>query len=141
KSASLFHLDLQIALLKDGLSLCDSTSCNVQFIGPNPLFIDFLSISPYRQGEMWEGQRQFIEQFLAPLLLMSDYAVPPQAWLRGAGGGIPIGDLAALLPLRRRLSPALLFQVILPAKMQQNLHGQDTRKITARPLSRAGYHG
>src|SRR5215207_3336486 len=88
KAAALLHLDVQIEALRAGVSLSDSTAYNVQFDGPNPVFIDVLSFRQYRDGEIWAGHRQFCEQFLNPLLLRAYFGIPHNAWFRGNLEGI-----------------------------------------------------
>src|SRR5690606_22151701 len=118
KAAALHHLDLQIDLLKRDVVLSDATAYNVQFVGPDPVFIDLLSLRPYREGEFWQGHRQFCEQFLNPLILRSVLGVPHNAWFRGSLEGIPTLHLANMLPLRKRLSWNMLSQVVMPAKLE-----------------------
>lgn len=118
KAAALFHLDLHLDLLKSGFTLSDATAYNVQFDGSRPVFIDHLSIRPYRDGEIWEGHRQFCMQFLNPLLMWSALEVQPNHWFRGNLEGIAPEDLAKLLPLRKKLSWTVLTHVVAQAAMQ-----------------------
>lgn len=118
KTAALFHLDLQMALLKESFTLSDATAYNVQFDGPNPVFIDHLSVRPYVDGEFWAGHRQFCMQFLNPLLMWSVLDVAPNAWFRGSIEGITPEELAKLMPIRKRLSWTVLTHVITQAAMQ-----------------------
>lgn len=120
KDAALFHLDLQITLLDRGFALSEASAYNVQFDGPNPVFIDHLSIRPYREGEYWLGHRQFCEQFLNPLLLRSAVGIAHNAWYRGNLEGIPTAELARMLPLKRRLSWNVLVHVLLQDRFQQS---------------------
>src|SRR5690606_32659807 len=82
--AAIFHLELHLDLLERGLTLSDASAYNVQFRGTEPIFIDHLSVRPYREGEFWIGHRQFCEQFLNPLLLRSHLDIAPNAWYRGS---------------------------------------------------------
>jgi hypothetical protein len=50
QSAALLHLDIQLEALAKGVTLSDATAYNIQFRGPNPVFIDILSFRPYRPG-------------------------------------------------------------------------------------------
>ncbi|HEX7016751.1 MAG TPA: class I SAM-dependent methyltransferase [Cyclobacteriaceae bacterium] len=118
QAAALFHLDLQLDLIERGFNLSDASAYNVQFIGPQPIFIDHLSIRPYVEGEFWAGHRQFCEQFLNPLLLRAYCDVAPNSWYRGELEGIPSTELAKLLPLRSRLKWSVLANVFLPAQFQ-----------------------
>ncbi len=119
RDAALFHLDLHLDLLADGFTLTDATAYNVQFQGPKPVFIDHLSIRPYRAGEFWLGHRQFCEQFLNPLLLRAFFDVPHNAWYRGNLDGIPQTEFARLLPFARKLSWNVLTHIVLPARFQR----------------------
>ncbi len=118
KAAALFHLDLQLDLLKDGFTLSDASAYNVQFDGTRPVFIDHLSIRPYREGEIWEGHRQFCMQFLNPLLMWSLLEVQPNHWFRGTLEGIAPEDLSKLLPLSKKFSWTVLTHVVAQAAMQ-----------------------
>ena len=120
KAAALFHLELHLHLLEKGLTLSDASAYNVQFQGPKPIFIDHLSVRPYRDGEFWLGHRQFCEQFLNPLLLRAHLDIAHNAWYRGNLEGIMTSDLARLLPIRSRLGWRVLSNVVLPAYFQKN---------------------
>jgi hypothetical protein len=48
KAAALLHLGIQIQLLEAGIVLSDASAYNIQFHGPNPIFIDLLSFRKYR---------------------------------------------------------------------------------------------
>jgi len=127
KAAALLHLDLHLAALARDVTLCDASAYNVQFLGARPLFIDLLSLRPYRAGQFWEGYRQFCEQFLNPLLLHALCGVAHNAWYRGRIAGIPSGDLSRLIPLRRRLSKRVLTHVVLHAALGRSVHKPDTQ--------------
>ena len=119
RDAAIFHLDLHLDLLDDGFMLSDATAYNVQFVGPKPVFVDHLSIRPYRDGEFWLGHKQFCEQFLNPLLLRAYRDIAPNAWYRGSLEGISTSDLAKLLPLRSHVDWRVLSNVVLPARFQK----------------------
>lgn len=145
KAAALHHLDLQRDLLAEDIVLSDASAYNVQFDGPRPIFIDTLSLRPYREGEYWLGHRQFCEQFLNPLLLRALLGVPHNAWFRGSLEGIQTSDLARLLPTRKKLSWNVLPQVLLQAKLErQALDAPDAavaKVRRGRGLSRSAYNG
>lgn len=139
KAAALLHLDLHLEALSHGFTLSDATAFNVQFRGPVPVFIDTLSLRPYREGEYWLGHRQFCEEFLNPLLLDALFGVSPAAWSRGALGGVTATDLAALLPARRWLSWNLAVHVLLQARFQSRATRKGAaRAASARKLPREG---
>jgi ribosomal protein L11 methylase PrmA len=117
KRAALHHLDLHLALLGSGFTLSDASAYNIQFRGPRPVFIDVLSLRRYTEGEYWAGYRQFCEQFLNPLLLGALRGIPHAAWFRGTLEGIPVEDLARVLPLRARFSWRVYLHVVLHARM------------------------
>jgi ribosomal protein L11 methylase PrmA len=144
KRAALLHLRIQIACLEDGFSLSDASAYNVQFRGPEPVFIDMLSFRRYREGEMWAGQRQFLAQFLNPLLLQSVMGVPYQDWYRGSPEGIPSRQLAALVPWHRSLSFGMLAHVKAPARMEARVaanQGAATATARSARLPKAHYLG
>lgn len=120
KDAAIFQLELLIRLLDQGFTLSDASAYNIQYDGHRPVFLDHLSIRPYREGEFWLAHRQFCEQFLNPLVLRSALGVAHNAWYRGTLEGIPVADLARLLPLKRRLSWNVLVHILLQDGFQQS---------------------
>jgi ribosomal protein L11 methylase PrmA len=121
KSAALLHLDIQLDLLGRDVALSDASAFNIQFHGAKPIFIDYLSFRPYRQGEPWLAHRQFCENFLNPLVLHSVLGVSYHSWLRGQPEGIASVELNRLLKLRHKMSVTLFSHVVLPAKIEQRL--------------------
>jgi ribosomal protein L11 methylase PrmA len=142
RRAALLHLDLHTAALERGFTLSDATAYNVQFIGARPVFIDHLSLRPYRDGEIWAGHRQFCMQFLNPLLLRARRGVAPNAWFRGALEGVEPEALAPLLSWRDRLSWTVLSHVVLQVALQRRAARPDavaTRRLKAARLPRASF--
>jgi ribosomal protein L11 methylase PrmA len=142
QAAALLHLELQILALSRGVVLRDATAYNVQFVGPSPVFIDFLSFRPYRPGEFWMGHQQFVSQFLVPLLLESRCGVPFQASYRGHLEGIPVTEAADLLPLSSWRTPTIVLDVLLPARFQRRKRDDDAgslSSITKRELPTSAY--
>lgn len=119
RKAALHHLDVQLEALDRGFTLSDATAYNVQFVGPDPVFIDHLSFRPYRDGEVWVGHRQFCMQFLNPLILWSRLGIAPNHWYRGSQEGIAPEDLAPLLRTRDRFNWTILTHVIAQAALQR----------------------
>lgn len=130
KAAALLTLDVHLDALEHGVTLSDASAYNIQFIGPRPVFIDYLSFRKYREGEFWIGHRQFCEQFLNPLLLTSATGVPHHAWYRGTLEGIPAGDLSRVLPLRRKLSWNVLTHVVLQAGLSRPQATGDAARVS-----------
>jgi len=140
KAAALLHLDVHLEALAHGVTLSDATAYNVQFRGPEPVFIDHLSFRPYRDGEYWAAHRQFCEEFLNPLLLRAACGIAHNDWYRGRLSGIPVTDLARLLPLKSRFSWNLLTHVILQARFQRSGDNAGAERAMAkRKLPLAGF--
>ena len=139
KAAALHHLQLQLAALERSLTLTDATAYNIQFLGPKPVFVDLLSLRPYREGELWAGHRQFCEQFLGPLLLPAARGIFINPWYRGNQEGIPLAELVSLLPWRWRMRPTVLTHLVLPARAQRAFsatrQGAGSRRVTAQSPS------
>ncbi len=145
KAAASRHLEVQIALLKDDVSLSDATAYNIQFIdGVNPVFIDYLSFQKYADGDFWMGHRQFCEQFLNPLLLRSSLDVAHNSWYRGNLEGIPVSEINKLLPFHKKLSWRVFMNIVLPNKLQnqaKNNKNTGAGKLKKAKLHKAGYLG
>jgi ribosomal protein L11 methylase PrmA len=119
KDAALTTLQIQRRCLDHGMSLKDCSAYNVQFRSGRPVFIDTLSFERYRAGEPWVAYRQFCQQFLAPLALMSLVDVRLGHLLTAHIDGLPLDLVSRLLPLRTRLRPSLLLHVHIHAKSQR----------------------
>lgn len=119
RDAAIFHLELQLELLGDGISLKDSSAFNVQFKKAVPIFIDALSFKKKEQGDLWEGYTQFCEEFLNPLLLASVVGLPFNQWYRGAVRGLDSDLLYRMLPLRKKISPRIFLHVTLPVILKK----------------------
>lgn len=116
KDAALLTLNVQSTALKFGMSLKDATSFNIQFYEGKPIFIDSLSFEKYEAGKPWIAYRQFCEQFLTPLALMSYKDVLLEKLLIAGAGSIPLDLAAKLLPFSARLNPSLLLHVFAQTK-------------------------
>jgi ribosomal protein L11 methylase PrmA len=139
KAAALRHLDLQLSLLGDNFALSDATAYNIQFLGSRALFIDLLSIRPYREGEYWLAHNQFCEQFLNPLLLRSLFGIPHNDWYRGRLEGIPSAAIEKILPIHRKFSLRMLGHVVGPARLQRDSERRRTSKVVRGSLPRFAY--
>jgi hypothetical protein len=69
KAAAIHILDLEMELREFGLTLLDINPWNMLFVGTQPLYVDFCSISPLSDANEWSSRDQFEEFFLNPLLL------------------------------------------------------------------------
>jgi len=99
KDAALLTLQIQKIAMEYGASLKDCSAFNVQFLNGKPILIDTLSFEKYEE-EPWVAYRQFCEQFLAPLALMSYRDIRLGKLLEANIEGIPVDLAAALLPAR-----------------------------------------
>ncbi len=118
KDAALTTLAVQRAALKFGMSLKDASAYNIQFMDGRPVFIDTLSFECYKEGLPWTPYRQFCQQFLAPLALMSHTDIRLGQLMRNHIDGIPLDLTSKLLPLRTWFS-TLLLHIHLHAKSQR----------------------
>lgn len=141
KAAALFHLNIQLRALDKNVALTDASAYNVQFDGPNPIFIDSLSFRKYEDGEFWDGHRQFCEQFVNPLLLRSVLGIPHNAWYRGSLEGISAAELSRILPWRSRLSWNTMTNVFMQAHLQRSASSADRALATTktRRLPKLGF--
>ena len=137
RDAALLHLELVRRALEANLMLKDATPYNVQFRGPQPLFVDVGSFERLREGEPWAGYRQFCMLFLYPLLLHAWRGVPFQPWLRGRVAGISPTEMRALLSARDVVRRGALTHVVLHARLERR-HA-DTADDLKRELRSAGF--
>jgi ribosomal protein L11 methylase PrmA len=119
RKAALFHLDVQLLALEHGFSLKDATAFNVQFDGVQPKFIDLLSFSPYAEGSLWIGHRQFLDQFVHPLLLTHLKGLAHHAWYRGSPEGIASSEVVKVLTTWEKFSPRVFLHVVLADRLQR----------------------
>lgn len=126
KAAALLHLDLHITALGAGVTLSDASAYNIQFNGPNPVFIDQSSFRRYQEGEFWHGHRQFCEQFLIPLLLKSLFGIHHNAWYRGNLEGIPVGEFSRMLRLRDCFNWDIFTHILVQSWFQRATSGSST---------------
>lgn len=139
RAAALLHLNVHMIALEHGVTLSDATAYNIQFLGSAPVFIDTLSFIPYREGMLWDGHRQFVEQFVTPLLFWTYCGVAPHGWYRGTLRGIERAALHRLMPLRGKLSFAYGTHVYLPQLFESRQHGERKGKpADPRPLPKEG---
>lgn len=145
KDAALLHLDFQLFLLDKNAVLVDASAYNIQFIGKKPIFIDALSIRPYKDGEYWTAYKQFCDHFLNPLLLRSVKGIPHNGIFRGNMEGVATRELNSILSLFEKMSVNMLMHVVLPAQLEEksleNPHKAIDKAKKGRGLSKSGYRG
>jgi ribosomal protein L11 methylase PrmA len=123
QDAATLTLDIQERALAKGFTLRDSSAYNIQFQKGRPVLIDTLSLEPRREGKAWDAYKQFCEQFLLPLTLMSVRDVRCNALLRTYLDGVPLDLGSKLLPRRTWASPNSLFHIHLHAWAQGRYAG------------------
>ncbi|MBQ4133499.1 MAG: hypothetical protein IJD04_07200 [Desulfovibrionaceae bacterium] len=137
KDAALLTLELQKEALKHELSSKDASAYNIQFRGAKPLFIDLLSFDHYREGDTWQGYRQFCMHFLAPLALYRH-----DLYLGGLSrlwiDGIPLSVASSLLPWKTKFSLGLQMHIHTHARLERkHSDGRQARdKVEATRLSK-----
>lgn len=129
RDAALLQLDLLLAALGEGMILKDSTPFNVQFRGSRPVFIDIGSFEILEDGEVWVGYRQFLAQFLYPLMLTANVGVDFQSWLRGQPDGMTPSEMKSVMSKRDLMRKSGLLHVSLLARTEskQTDSGRDVR--------------
>ncbi len=123
QDAARLTLEVQERALAKGFTLRDSSAYNVQFQDGKPVLIDTLSLEPLQEGRAWDAYKQFCEQFLLPLKLMSTRDVRFGTLLRSYLDGIPLDLGSRLLPRRTWASPSILIHIHLHAWAQGRYAG------------------
>lgn len=124
KDAALATLRIQSLALRKGMVLKDASAYNIQFRRGQPVLIDTLSFTAYRDGEPWHAYRQFCQHFLAPLALMAQRDIRLGALLREHIDGVPLDLAVRLLPWRSRLQPLLFMHLHAHAASQRQHAGR-----------------
>jgi hypothetical protein len=128
KDAALLTLKVQKIAIEHGMILKDSSAYNVQFIGKRAVFIDTLSFWRHKEGEPWEGYKQFCEHFVAPLALCSYDSPDILPMLRVFLDGIPLELATKLLPARARLYVGVMSHIYLHNNSQKRYDKLDENK-------------
>jgi hypothetical protein len=106
--------------LNHGMILKDANAYNIQFYQGKPILIDTLSFEKYQEGKPWVGYKQFCENFLGPLALMSFKDIRLGTLLREYINGIPLDLVSSLLPKRTYLKFHLTTNIHLHARYQND---------------------
>lgn len=109
-------LTLQFRALAAGFSLKDATPSNVLFCGSRPVFVDFFSFVPKKEGVFtWIAYAQFVRTFLYPLLLYRTRRASTGDYLLSHPDGLtPTALYKQLIPFER-LRPKVVRYVTVPA--------------------------
>jgi SAM-dependent methyltransferase len=129
-------LDLAESLLADGLGLKDATPFNVLFNGPNPVFVDVLSVERRDPtNPVWLPKAQFDRAFILPLLANRYFGISPAQVFLSSRDGLTPEQVYALCGLLRSLTPKFLKSVTLPALLGKAVRPTRTRIYEQRSLS------
>jgi hypothetical protein len=127
KDAALLTLEINKLALNNGMILKDASAFNIQFLDGKPILIDTLSFDIYRNGNAWDGYRQFCQHFLAPLALASFVDIRLIQLSKVYIDGIPLDIASRLLPTKTRLGfSGLSIHIHLHARIQQQYAGKQT---------------
>ena len=139
KNAALLTLTILKHALNHNMILKDANAYNIQFYQGQPILIDTLSFEKYQEGEPWSGYKQFCENFLGPLALMSYRDIRLSRMLREYINGIPLELVSSLLPKKTYLNFHLATHIHLHARYQKNynekaLSANNTQTMTRKSL-------
>ena len=114
KDAALLTLELLQTALDHGMILKDATPFNIQFADGGPLLIDSLSFEKYDETKPWVAYHQFIECFIAPLLLARYQSADLLRMFQLYPDGIPLRLVAGMLPFKSFLNIQVWLHIRLP---------------------------
>jgi len=113
--AARLTLDLAEELLAQDYGLKDGTPYNILFRGPEPVFVDVLSVERRDPGNpTWLAYAQFVRTFLLPLLANRLSGLPLESLLAMRRDGLEPADVYRLAGPVRRLLPPLFSLVTMP---------------------------
>ncbi len=141
KNAALVTLTILKRALSHGMILKDANAYNIQFYQGQPVLIDTLSFEQYQEGEPWAGYKQFCENFLGPLALMSYKDIRLGRVLREYINGIPLDLVSSLLPKRTYLNFHLATHIHLHASYQKKHEEKTSTVATTQTMSRQSLLG
>jgi SAM-dependent methyltransferase len=133
--AGIATLDLQLRLLRAGLSLKDASAYNIQFHSGHPVFIDLTSIERPPRLDVWYALGQFGQMFTFPLLLVREQGWDLRSYFLGSLGGRTLEQVARSFGGLDRLRPALLLDLTLPLWAGRRVEGRDAARPPRRPAA------
>ncbi len=132
RDAGVLTLEILRNALDFNMILKDASAFNVAFFFGRPIFLDHGSFTGYRENEPWQGYRQFIMHFLAPLLLMKYVDLRCLSLMREDLGGVPLSLASRLLPWRTRLQMNPLIHIHLHSRFENHYSGRTGRTPSAK---------
>ena len=130
KNAALTTLSILKRALNHDMILKDASAYNIQFDQSQPVLIDTLSFEKYQEGKPWAGYKQFCENFLGPLALMTCKDIRLSQLLREYIEGIPLDLISSLLPQKTYFNFHLATHIHLHARFQKK-HAEQTSTTTS----------
>ena len=118
RDAALLTLDANLAALDSGFILKDASAFNVVFEGGKPLIIDVSSLDAVENHAVWTAYGQFVDHFVAPLMLEAYTGMPFQPVLSTSIEGFPVGMLNQLLSGGRRYRRGVMTHVRLRSRIE-----------------------
>ena len=105
--------------LNDGWILKDATPLNILFIGSTPILVDVLSFERRDPNSaIWLAYGQYVRTFLLPLLMKKTLRWPLELTEFRRDGYEP-AELYAAMGWAKRMSPAVLWPVTIPALLDR----------------------
>ena len=132
KEAALLTLKLQKYCLEKGFSLKDASAFNITYHNGKAVFIDTLSFDFYTDNSPWRAYKQFIMHFLGPLVLAKYNGSEALRLMTTFIDGVPLKQIAAMLPFKTRLNPFLYSNIHLLAKFEDR-HSKDYKDEVVPP--------
>lgn len=126
-------LDLAESLLPEGLGVKDATPYNVLFRGPDPVFVDVLSIEPRRASDpLWLPYAQFQRTVLLPLMSNKYLHQPLNAIFLTRRDGLEPEEVYDWARPTQRLRSPFLTSVSLPKWLTKKALAQEERLYSER---------
>ena len=128
-SAGTLTLHINVELLREGIGLKDATPYNVLFAGPNPIFIDLLSIERRDEYDCtWLPYAQFVRTFVLPLIANKYFGLSLADIFLTRRDGLEPQEVYDLCGVVQKFMPPFLTTVSLP-KWLGDRHDPDDNKI------------
>ncbi len=129
-------LEILYQILPDGLTLKDATPYNVLFRGPEPVFVDLLSIDSQPAGyPFWLAEAQYIRTFALPLMAYSRAGLSPKQVFLASRDGIEPAAVARWTRPRDLLRLSHWLYAGLPALAAKRAARQDMEAAYRRETS------
>lgn len=128
KDAAILTLEINRISLEHGMILKDASAFNIQFIGPNPIFIDTASFVKFEEGQAWLAYQQFCRHFLAPLALSHYGDIQLRKLILSNIDGISLDLCKKMLPLKSCFNSGIFLHIWLNALGQKPTKRQRENK-------------